>query len=73
MSLIRDHVPNDDAKFLCHDTKSFYDFGATDEPEGWLTKYCPPLGGPGGPGIPGPLDTGDVTWSPLPHARSPQL
>ena len=38
ISLIRAHVPNDDTKFPCCDTKSFYDFGATDEPKWFVNE-----------------------------------
>ena len=38
MSLIRAHVPNDDGRFPRHDTKSYYDFGAADEPEWFVDE-----------------------------------
>ena len=37
-SLLRAHVPNDDARFPGCDTKAYYDFGATDEPEWFIDK-----------------------------------
>ena len=58
-SLLRAHIPNDDARFPCRDMKSYYDFGAADKPEWFIDEILtPPLGGPNGPGIPGPLDIG---------------
>ena len=37
-SLLRAHVPNDNARFLRHDTKAYYDFGAADEPEWFVNE-----------------------------------
>ena len=37
-SLLRAHVPNDDARFPHCDTKSYYDFGAADEPEWFVDE-----------------------------------
>ena len=37
-SLLRAHVPNDDTRFLHHDTKAYYDFGAADEPEWFVNE-----------------------------------
>ena len=37
-SLLRAHIPNDDARFPCHDTKAYYDFRAADEPEWFVDK-----------------------------------
>ena len=37
-SLLRAHIHNDDARFPCCDTKSYYDFGAADEPEWFIDK-----------------------------------
>ena len=33
MSLIWAHIPNDDGRFPCHDTKAYYDFGTAKESE----------------------------------------
>src|SRR6266481_1928244 len=38
MSLIRAHVPNDNGRFPRCDTKSYYDFGSTDEPEWFVNE-----------------------------------
>jgi len=38
VDLIRAHMPNDNVKFPCCDMKSFYDFGATNEPELFINK-----------------------------------
>jgi len=38
VSLIWAHVPNDDGRFPRHDTKSYYDFGSTDEPEWFVDE-----------------------------------
>ena len=72
--LSRAHIPNDNARFLCHDTKVYYDFGAADGPEWFVDeilahRWVDSMG----------LELqvhwtlGDVTWEPLPHARSLQL
>ena len=37
-SLLRAHIPNDDARFLCRDTKVYYDFGAADKPEWFVDE-----------------------------------
>src|SRR6266481_3452066 len=37
-SLIRAHVPNDDGRFPHRDTKSYYDFGSTDEPKWFVDE-----------------------------------
>ena len=37
-SLLRAHVPNDDARFCHHDMKACYDFGAADEPEWFVDE-----------------------------------
>ena len=37
-SLLRAHIPNDDARFPCHDTKAYYDFGAADKPEWFVNE-----------------------------------
>src|SRR6266481_9874009 len=33
VKLFRAHIPNDNERFSCQDTPSYYDFGATDEPK----------------------------------------
>ena len=38
MSLLRAHIPNDNARFPHHDTKACYDFGAADEPEWFVDE-----------------------------------
>ena len=38
MSLLRAHVPNDDARFLHQDMKAYYNFGAADEPEWFIDE-----------------------------------
>jgi len=38
MSLIRAHVPNDDRRLPRRDTKLYYDFRATDEPEWFVNE-----------------------------------
>ena len=65
-SLLRAHVPNDDARFPRHDTKSYYDFRAADKP-GWFIDeilahhWVDPMG----------LELqvrwtlGDMTWEPI--------
>ena len=66
MSLLRAHVPNNNMRFPHHDTKSYYDFGVTDEPEWFIDEilahhWVDPMG----------LELqvhwmlGDVTWEPL--------
>ena len=37
-SLLRAHVPNNDTRFPCHDTKVYYDFRATNEPEWFVDE-----------------------------------
>ena len=68
MSLLRAHIPNDNARFLRCDTKLYFDFGVADEPgPGWFVdeilahRWVDPMG----------LEfqvhwtLGDVTWEPL--------
>ena len=38
VSLLRAHIPNDDARFPRHDTKAYYDFRAADEPEWFVDE-----------------------------------
>ena len=58
-SLLRAHIPNDDARFPRRDMKAYYDFRAANEPEWFVDKiFCPLLGGYNRPGVPGPLDIG---------------
>ena len=38
MSLLRAHIPNNDLRFPHRDTKSYYDFGAADEPEWFIEE-----------------------------------
>jgi len=38
VSLIRAHTPNDNKRFLHHDVKSYYDFGAVDEHEWFVDE-----------------------------------
>ena len=38
VSLLRAHVPNDNARFPRRDTKVYYDFGAADEPEWFVDE-----------------------------------
>jgi len=38
VSLIQAHIPNDDKWFLCHDMKSYYDFGAVDGPKWFVNE-----------------------------------
>ena len=38
MSLLRAHVPNDDARFPRRDMKVYYDFGTADEPEWFVDE-----------------------------------
>ena len=38
MNQLRAHVLNDNVKFPRYDTKSFYDFGAANEPEWFVNK-----------------------------------
>jgi len=38
VSLIQAHIPNDDKQFPRHDVKSYYDFGAVDEPEWFINE-----------------------------------
>ena len=38
MSLLRAHVPNDDARFPRRDMKVCYNFGAADEPEWFINE-----------------------------------
>jgi len=43
VSLIQAHIPNDDEQFPCRDAKSYYDFGAVDEPKWFVDEilaYC---------------------------------
>ena len=65
-SLLRAHVPNDDARFPRCDTNAYYDFGAANEPEWFVNKILAHRW----------VDTmglefqvhwklGDVTWEPL--------
>ena len=37
-SLLRAHVPNDNTRFPRHDTKVYYNFGATDKPEWFVDE-----------------------------------
>ena len=37
-NLIRAHIPNDNGRFPCCDTKSYYDFEAADEPEWFVNE-----------------------------------
>ena len=66
VSLLRAHVPNNNARFPHHDMKAYYDFGAADEPEWFvddILAHCwvDSMG----------LELwvhwtlGDVTWEPL--------
>ena len=38
VSLLRAHIPNNNMRFLRHDTKACYDFGAADEPEWFVDE-----------------------------------
>ena len=38
VDLVRTHMPIDNTRFLHHDTKSSYDFGATNEPEWFVDE-----------------------------------
>ena len=37
-SLLSTHIPNDDARFPCCDTKAYYNFGTADEPEWFVNE-----------------------------------
>ena len=65
-SLLRAHVPNNDARFLCHDTKSYYDFGAADEPE-WFVNEILAHHWVDSTGLELQVHwtLGDMTWEPL--------
>ena len=66
VSLIRAHVPNDDMKFPCRDTKSFYDFRATDEPKWFVDKILAHHWvDQAGLEFQVCWTLGDVTWEPL--------
>ena len=66
VSLIRAHMPNDNMKFPCRDTKSFYDFGATDEPK-WFVDEILAHHWVDQAGLEFQVHwtLGDVTWEPL--------
>src|SRR6266481_8845954 len=70
VNLIRAHIPNDDERFPCQDTPSYYDFGATDEPE-WLVDdilaHC--WVSPTSPELQVHWTLGDVTWEPLSQCK----
>ena len=66
VSLLRAHIPNDDARFPCRDTKAYYDFRAANDPEWFIDEILAHCW----------VDTsglefqvhwtlGDVTWEPL--------
>ena len=38
VSLIWAHIPNDNGRFPCQDTKSYYDFGTANEPKWFVDK-----------------------------------
>ena len=38
VSLLRAQIPNNDARFPCHDTKAYYDFGEADKPEWFIDE-----------------------------------
>ena len=66
MSLLRAHVPNDNARFLHHDTKVCYDFGAADKPEWFVDKilaHC--WVDSTGLELQVHWTLGDMTWEPL--------
>ena len=72
-SLIRAHIPNDDRRFPRHDTKSYYDFGAADEPEWFINEI---LGhrwvNQNKLELQVHWTLGDVTWEPLMECKDVQ-
>ena len=66
VSLLRAHIPNDDVRFPCHDMKSYYDFGAADEPE-WFVNEILAHHWVDSMGLELQVrwTLGDVTWEPL--------
>ena len=66
MSLLRAHIPNDDARCPRRDTKAYYDFGAADEPEWFVDEilaHC--WVDSTGLELQVRWTLGDVTWEPL--------
>ena len=66
VSLLRAHVPNDDARFPHCDTKAYYDFGAADKPE-WFVDEILAHRWVDSTGLELQVrwTLGDVTWEPL--------
>ena len=66
VSLLRAHIPNDDARFLRWDTKAYYDFGGADEPE-WFVDEILAHRWVDSTGLELQVrwTLGDVTWEPL--------
>ena len=66
VSLLRAHIPNDDARFLRRDTKVYYDFGTADEPEWFVDKILAHRWVDStGLELQVRWTLGDVTWEPL--------
>src|SRR6266481_4283477 len=70
VSLIWAPVPNNDGRFPCHDTKSYYDFGSTDEP-GWFVDeiLAHRWISPNALELQIRWTLGDVTWEPLAECK----
>jgi len=70
VSLIRAHVPNDDGRFPRRDAKSYYDFGATDEPEWFVDEILAHRWvGQEDLELQVRWTLGDVTWEPLTECK----
>ena len=69
-SLIRAHIPDNNGRFPHHDTKSYYDFGAADEPECFIDEI---LGhcwvNQSELEFQAHWTLGDVTWEPLTECK----
>ena len=66
MSLLRAHIPNNDTRFPCRDTKACYDFGAADESEWFVDEilaHC--WVDSTGLELQVCWTLGDMTWEPL--------